>query len=129
MMVGVRDAQPVDPRPPGLRHVEPRHVPAWIRYQGAWRKASVHAWFQHGDQWIAWVQHQTTDPDDPHALWGLFVFDGETIRRRHYPAARASVEVSSRWGPSQTVKTRLRDLGYRVDHVKTGDEHDVLKLG
>lgn len=89
----------------------------------------MHAWFRDGGRWIAWVQHQPADTDDPHAVWGLYLFDGKTIRQRHYPAARASVEVSSRWGPSQTVKTRLRGLGYTVDHVKTGEVLDVLKLG
>lgn len=127
--VRVEDARLVDPRPPGLRRVEPRHVPVWIRRDGAWRTGSVHCWFVDGKQWMAWMQHRPPDPDDPQAVWGLYAYDGVSIRRRHHPAAKARVEVPSAWGPSQTIKTRLRGLDYEVDHLKTGDETDVLLLG
>lgn len=128
MMVGVRDAQPVDSRPPGLQHVEPRHVPAWIHHAGAWRRGSVHAWFRDGDRWLAWAQHQPADENDPQNVWGLYVYDRETIRRRYATSPKASVEVPSAWGPSQAIKTSIRGLGYDVDHVKTGDASDILRL-
>lgn len=123
------DARLVDPRPPGLRRVEPRRVPVWIRHEGAWRTGSIHCWFIHGDVWMAWMQHQPADPDDPQAVWGLYLCDGVSIRRRHHPAASATVEVPASWGPSRTVLTRLRSLGYAVALQRTGDEKDVLLLG
>lgn len=78
---------------------------------------------------MAWMQHRPADPDDPQAVWGLYVYDGATIRRRHYLAARATVEVPTSWGPSRTVMTRIRNLGYAVGLQKTGDETDILLLG
>jgi hypothetical protein len=125
----VDDARLVDPRPPGMRRVEARHVLVWIRHQGAWRRGSIHCWFVHRGAWMAWMQHRPVDPEDPQAVWGLYAYDGVTIRRRHHPAAQATVEVPAAWGPSRVVQTRIRDLGYAVDLVKTGDEADELLLG
>jgi hypothetical protein len=78
---------------------------------------------------MVWMQHRPVDPEDPQAVWGLYVYDGVTIRRRHHPAATATVEVPTAWGPGRVVQTRIRDLGYAVDLVKTGDEADELLLG
>jgi hypothetical protein len=127
--VRVDDAQLVDPRPPGMRRVEARHVLVWIRHEGAWRTGAIHCWFVHSDMWMAWMQHQPPDPDAPQAVWGLYVYDGVSIRRRHHPAARATVEVPSAWGPERVIQTRLRDLGYAVALTRTGDDTDVLLLG
>lgn len=129
MMGLVRDAQLIDPRPPGMRRVEARHVPIWIHHAGAWRKGAIHCWFVYGTQWAAWLQHDPPDEADPQAVWGMYVYDGETIRRRYSPAARASVEVSVKWGPQRTVQTRLRDLGYAAALIKTGDARDIVELG
>jgi hypothetical protein len=112
-----------------MRRVEAHHVLVWIRHEGAWRKGSVHCWFVHRDRWYAWMQHKPVNPDDPQNVWGLYVYDGATIRRRHYPAARVSVEVPARWGPERVIQTRLRDLGYAVALQRTGDDTDMLLLG
>jgi hypothetical protein len=75
------------------------------------------------------MQHQPPDPDSPQAVWGLYVYDGVSIRRRHHPAARATVEVPTAWGPQRTIQTRLRNLGYAVALTKTGEDIDLLLLG
>lgn len=89
---------------------------------------SVHAWHRDGDRWLAWIQHHDPDPDVPWATWGLYVYDRRTIRRRHTPRSRATVIVSASWGPSQIVKTRIRGLGYTVEHVITGDDWHELRI-
>ena len=125
----VHDARRLDRRPPGAQRVEARHHLVWIRYEGEWRKGSIHCWYVHGGTWYAWMQHNPRDPDAPQAVWGLYVFDGASIRRRHHPAAAATVEVPTAWGPRRIIQTRLRDLGYAVALERTGDEEDVLLLG
>jgi hypothetical protein len=112
-----------------MRRVEPRHIPVWIHHNGGWKPGSVHCWFTDGQRWIAWMQHPPADPHDPQAEWGFYLYDGASIRRRYPEAARVHVEVPASWGPAQTIKTRLRGLGYDIDHIKTGDEKDVLLLG
>lgn len=125
----MHDARRLEQRPPGARRVEARHYWVWIRYEGAWRTGSIHCWWTTGSTWIAWMQHQPIDPDAPQAVWGLYVYDGVTIRRRHHPAARASVEVPAKWGPARVVQTRLRNLGYAAGIVKTGESIDVIEVG
>ena len=112
-----------------MTRIEARHVLVWIRHAGEWRPGSVHCWFVHRDQWMAWMQHKPVDPDSPQAVWGLYAYDGVSIRRRHHPAASATVEVPAAWGPERVIQTRLRDLGYAVALQKTGDDTDVLLLG
>lgn len=126
--VRVDDARLVDPRPPGMRRVEARHALVWIRHGGAWRTGSIHCWYVHGEAWMAWMQHDDTDPDVPWAAWGLYAYDGITIRRRHHPAATATVEVPTAWGPRRLIQTRIRELGYTAELVTTGDTHDLLLL-
>lgn len=75
------------------------------------------------------MQHDPPDADNPQAIWGLYLYDGATIRRRHHPAAAATVEVPAKWGPMRVIETRLRDLGYAAALVKSGGEEDVLLLG
>jgi hypothetical protein len=104
----MRDAQVLDRRPPGSRRVEARHPWVWIRYRGAWRTGAIHCWFVDRDTWIAWMQHDPADPDNPQAVWGLYVYDGATIRRRNHPEGRARVEG----GPDRLAE--FRDLGYAV---------------
>lgn len=125
----MHDARLLDRRPPGTRRVEARHPWVWIRHEDAWRKGAIHCWYVTGDTWMAWMQHDNPDPEVPWAVWGLYVYDGGTIRRRHHPAAKACVEVPASWGPTRVIETRLRDLGYAVALVKTGGEEDVLLLG
>ena len=125
----VHDACRLDQRPPGAQRVEARHYLVWIRHEDEWRKGSIHCWYVHDGTWLAWMQHNPPDPDAPQAIWGLYVYDGMSIRRRHHPAASATVEVPARWGPGRVIQTRLRDLGYAVALQKTGDAIDVLLLG
>ena len=77
---------------------------------------------------MAWIQHDSAT-DEPWAQWGLYVYDGTSIRRRHHPPATATVEVPAAWGPGRTIRTRIRDLGYTAELLKTGDDTDLLLLG
>lgn len=101
----------------------------WIHVGGEWRRGAIHCWWTHGGYWYAWMQHDQADRDHPQAVWGLYLYDGVSIRRRHYPAATASVEVPASWGPQRVIGTRLRDLGYAVALVKTGGCTDRVLLG
>lgn len=127
--VRVEDARLLNKRPPGARRIEARHVLVWIRHEGAWRKGAIHCWWTDGSQWFAWMQHAPPDPDDPQAVWGLYVYDGVTIRRRHHPAATVTVDVPASWGPTRVIETRLRNLGYAVALTRTGGDEDVLLIG
>lgn len=114
----MRDAQLLDHYPPGTERAEAKHPWVWVRRKGAWRKGAIHCWYIHGDTWMAWLQHEPVD-DVPWADWGLFRYDGKTIRRRHHPPARVHIEL-----PAAGAASEMRELGYAVM-----PEQDVLVLG
>jgi hypothetical protein len=94
----------------------------WIRHAGRWLTGFIHCWFVDGDLWVAWMQHVDPDPERPWAIWGMYRYDGGTIRRRHHPAATVHVTDAT---PELT--TQLRDLGYAVTAVP--GERGVLAVG
>lgn len=110
----MRDARQLDHYPSGSHRVEARNPWVWIHYAGAWRKGAIHCWYVHGDVWMAWMQHDDPAPDVPWAQWGLYQYDGATIRRRYAPAAKAWIEVPARQRRAE-VGTLLRDTGYCVE--------------
>lgn len=110
----MRNARPFDTRPPGARRVQPGHPYVWIRYADRWLPGFIQWWFVAGGLWVAWMQHDDPDPERPWAIWGMYLFDGVTIRQRHRGAA-ARIEDP---GVEQTA--RLRDLGYAV-YLGEGD--------
>lgn len=114
---------------PRMRRVEARHVLVWIHQDGGWRRGSIHCWFVKDDRWMAWMQHQPADPDSPQAVWDLYLYDAETLRRRHHPAAVAHIGVPASWGPGRVIQTRMRNLGYAVALVVTGGDFDILQIG
>jgi hypothetical protein len=119
-MTGMRDARLLDHYPPGSRRIEARSPWVWIHHKGGWRKGAIHCWYVHGDTWMAWMQHDDPSPDVPWSTWGLYIYDGTTIRRRHSPAARAHIE-----GAHRRLATHLRETGYSVDP----DPDHTLLLG
>lgn len=123
----MHDARQLDHYPSGSHRVEARNPWVWIRHRGAWRKGAIHCWYVHGDVWMAWMQHEDPAPDVPWAQWGLYQYDGTTIRRRYSPAARARVEVPD-GGPRDRFTTLLRDTGYSVVQEET-DAAVALHLG
>lgn len=121
------DARPLDHYPSGSHRIEARDAWVWIRHKGAWRKGAIHCWYVHGDTWMAWMQHEDPTPDVPWSAWGLYVYDGVTIRRRHTPAAVARVELSPDSDGMDRITARLRDTGYRVArHRLAGDDRTLL---
>jgi hypothetical protein len=62
---------------------------------------------------MAWMQHEDPAPDVPWAQWGLYQYDGTTIRRRHTPAARAMVEPPAE--DHGRVTALLRETGYSIE--------------
>lgn len=116
----MRDAQLLDQQPHGARRVETRDPWVWILHKGAWRKGAIHCWFVHGDVWMAWMQHESPPGEGPWATWGLYAYDGQTIRRRHHPPATAHIEL-----PTAGATNEMRDLGYAV----LPQQNDVLVLG
>jgi hypothetical protein len=115
-----RDAQLLDIQPPGSHRVETRDPWVWIRHKGAWRKGAIHCWFVRDDAWMAWMQHEPPPGEGPWATWGLYAYDGVTIRRRHHPQATAHIEL-----PADGATNEMRDLGYAV----LPQQNDVLVLG
>lgn len=116
----MRDAQLLDHNPPGSRRVETRDPWVWIRHQGVWRKGAIHCWFVRSDAWMAWLQHEAPQSKGPWAIWGLYTYDGVTIRGRRPPRATAHIEL-----PADGATNEMRDLGYAV----LPQESDVLVLG
>jgi hypothetical protein len=116
----MRDATRLPRKPAGARSVEAPHPWVWIYVDGAWRAGAIHCWFVVRDQWSAWLQYPDPNPDVPWAVWGHFVHDGRSIRRRHHPAAVAHVEGAA----GHEAAGRLRALGYAVDQGR-----DVIRLG
>lgn len=110
----MNDALPIDHYPSGSLRVEARNPWVWVRHKGAWRKGAIHCWYVHGDVWMAWLQHEDPAPDFPWSRWGLYRYDGTTIRRRHAPAATAWIEVPA-GRDGQRVTALLRDTGYSVE--------------
>jgi hypothetical protein len=119
----MRDARQLDNYPSGSHRVEAQNPWVWIRHKGAWRKGAIHCWYVHGDVWMAWMQHEDPAPDVPWAVWGLYQYDGTTIRRRHSPAARATVELPGERRAGFTAS--LRETGYSVEAC-SGDPVTLL---
>ena len=115
----MRDARRLDHYPSGSHRVEAQNPWVWIRHKGAWRKGAIHCWYVHGDTWMAWMQHEDPAPDIPWAAWGLYHYDGTSIRRRHSPVARARVELPDS-GLRDRLVSGLRDAGYAVDTYDDG---------
>ncbi|GAA4603767.1 hypothetical protein GCM10023195_12570 [Actinoallomurus liliacearum] len=111
----MHDARPLDHYPSGSHRIEARDAWVWIRHKGAWRKGAIHCWYVHGDTWMAWMQHEDPTPDVPWSAWGLYLYDGVTIRRRHTPAATARIEIPAGPDAPDRITARLRDTGYRVE--------------
>jgi hypothetical protein len=122
----MHDARRIDHYPTGSQRIEARNPWVWIRYKGAWRKGAIHCWYVHGGSWMAWMQHDDPAPEFPWARWGLYHYDGATIRRRYAPAATARVELPA--GRQDQVTALLRDTGYSVQacHDRTGDGLTVV---
>jgi hypothetical protein len=114
----MRDARQLDHYPSGSHRVEAQNPWVWIRHKGAWRKGAIHCWYVHGDMWMAWMQHEDPAPDVPWAMWGLYHYDGATIRRRHSPAARARIELLD--VSRERFTPELREAGYSVETYEHG---------
>ena len=123
----MRDARQLDHYPSGSHRVEAQNPWVWIRHNGAWRKGAIHCWYVHGDVWMAWMQHEDPAPDVPWAMWGLYHYDGTTIRRRHAPAARARIELPGA-GPRDRFTALLRDSGYSVEDYEEDPGASVTLL-
>jgi hypothetical protein len=77
---------------------------------------------------MAWMQHEDPTPDVPWSTWGLYLYDGVIIRRRHAPAAIASVEVPAGPDGPDRITARLRDTGYSVEpwRPRSGGDKTLL---
>ena len=118
----MHDALSLDHYPPGSLRVEARNPWIWIHHKGAWRKGAIHCWYVHGDVWMAWLKHEDPAPDFPWSTWGLYRYDGKTIRRRHAPAAVAWIEMPA-GADGERVRALLRDTGYSVEAGRSPAEH------
>ncbi|GAB3964028.1 hypothetical protein GCM10029978_023590 [Actinoallomurus acanthiterrae] len=124
----MHDARPLDHYPPGSHRIEARDSWVWIHHKGAWRRGAIHCWYVHGETWMAWMQHDDPTPDVPWSAWGLYLYDGVTIRRRHAPAATASVEIPAGDARRERITALLRDTGYSVEPYRrtSGDPRTLL---
>jgi hypothetical protein len=129
-MTDMHDARQLDHYPTGSHRIEARNPWVWIRHKGAWRKGAIHCWYVHGDSWMAWMQHDDPAPDLPWARWGLYHYDGATIRRRYAPAATARVEMPAGRHHREQVTTLLRETGYSVEAYRgSGGAGLILMIG
>ena len=129
-MTVMHDARQLDHYPAGSHRIEARNPWVWIRHKGAWRKGAIHCWYVHGDMWMAWMQHDDPAPDFPWAHWGLYHYDGATIRRRYAPAATARVEMPAGRSGREQVTTLLRETGYSVEAYRdSGGAGLTLTIG
>ncbi|MCO6008681.1 hypothetical protein NE236_27275 [Actinoallomurus purpureus] len=124
----MHDARSLDHYPSGSHRIEARDSWVWIHHRGAWRKGAIHCWYVHGDTWMAWMQHEDPAPDVPWSAWGLYLYDGVTIRRRHAPAAIARIEVPMDGNGRERVTARLRDTGYSVEPHPTSSDQGTLLI-
>ena len=128
-MALMHDALPLDHYPPGSLRVEARNPWIWIHHKGAWRKGAIHCWYVHGGVWMAWLQHEDPAPDFPWSTWGLYRYDGRTIRRRHAPAAVAWIETPA-GADGERLRALLRETGYSVEAGRpAGQRGGMLLIG